>query len=66
MRRLSPDGRKKEYGGTRTYSRRDIGGCVMMFELCIQELQEKAKVYQETGVVAVLDAEVANVKVIAP
>jgi len=38
----------------------------MMFELCIQELQEKAKVYQETGVVAVLDAEVANVKVIAP
>jgi hypothetical protein len=33
-----------------------------MFEVCIQELQEKAKVYEKTGVVAVLDVEATIVK----
>lgn len=33
-----------------------------MFEVCMQELREKAKVYEEKGLVAVLDAEATIVK----
>ncbi|OCL02456.1 hypothetical protein AOQ84DRAFT_182162 [Glonium stellatum] len=40
----------------------DQGFTEAMFEYCITELQDKAKMHEDTGMVAVLDADVAVVK----